>query len=53
MALLVVLAAIGVFSRFDVPTLMTRPAQPAGETGSLLPGTAVGMEQQQESEAED
>jgi cytochrome b len=53
MALLVVLAAIGVFSRFDVPTLMTRPAVPANEVGSLLPDTAVGMDQQQESEAED
>jgi hypothetical protein len=53
MALLVVLTAIGIFSRFDVATLMIRPAQPAGETGGLLPGTAVGMEEQEESEAED
>jgi cytochrome b len=53
MALLVVLAAIGVFGRFDAPTLMTRPARPASEASSLSPDTAVGMDQEQESEAED
>ncbi|MGH6883866.1 MAG: hypothetical protein ACREFM_23300, partial [Hypericibacter sp.] len=46
MAILVLMAGIGLFGPFDGQALATRPSQPAGEaSGGVVPDVAAGLPQ--------